>query len=150
MKNQKSVAMGTVVGGVVGATAALLTAPKSGEELREDISNQVLDGWNKTEDVSKELRIKLEELSGIINEGSENVSRTVKKKSENVMNEIRQLLNDKESKTTTESLRGIIRDLMEQEADAGREIRQVVENEIKEIEKKFNKDIKDMKKVVNK
>ena len=88
MKNQKSVAMGTVVGGVVGATAALLTAPKSGEELREDISNQVLDGWNKTEDVSKELRIKLEELSGIINEGSENVSRTVKKKSENVMNEI--------------------------------------------------------------
>ncbi|WP_081727598.1 YtxH domain-containing protein [Halalkalibacter wakoensis] len=40
MKRQ-SVALGTVAGVVVGATVALLTTPKTGEQLREDLKNTI-------------------------------------------------------------------------------------------------------------
>lgn len=39
-KEIKGFAWGTMVGGVVGAVTALLLAPKSGRELRADISGQ--------------------------------------------------------------------------------------------------------------
>ncbi|WP_019720691.1 YtxH domain-containing protein [Heyndrickxia coagulans] len=44
---------GAIVGGVVGAAVALMLAPKSGKELREDLSGQVetikgkTDGWRE-------------------------------------------------------------------------------------------------------
>ncbi|ARK30165.1 YtxH domain-containing protein [Halalkalibacter krulwichiae] len=142
MKNQKSVALGTVVGGVVGATAALLTAPKSGEELREDISNQLIEGKNKTEQLSEELKGKMSELTEIINESSANVSQTVKQKSEDVINEAMQLLSDVQSddEINIDHLKKMVRELMKEKDCAGEEIKQVVENEIMEMQNTFNTD----------
>ncbi|WP_052410162.1 YtxH domain-containing protein [Paenibacillus durus] len=50
-KNTKSLLWGIVAGGAVGSVTALLLAPKSGKELRKDIS----DGAGATVDKAQEL-----------------------------------------------------------------------------------------------
>lgn len=45
-----------VVGAAVGAVAALLLARKSGEELRDDITESVTDGVNQARATGKDLK----------------------------------------------------------------------------------------------
>ncbi len=45
--NTKDFLIGTLVGGIVGATTALFLAPKSGKELRSDISEQAYNAKEK-------------------------------------------------------------------------------------------------------
>jgi gas vesicle protein len=45
-----------VVGAGVGAVAALLLAPKSGEELRDDIAESVTDGVSQVRATGKDLK----------------------------------------------------------------------------------------------
>ena len=57
-KRERSVLVPFVIGGLVGAGVALLLAPKSGRELRKDISDIASDAQNRismTIDKSKEL-----------------------------------------------------------------------------------------------
>ena len=49
----KDLAIGAVVGGVVGAVAALLLAPKSGRELRGDIAAGCQTVSEKTQEIAK-------------------------------------------------------------------------------------------------
>ncbi|MBP3950106.1 YtxH domain-containing protein [Bacillus suaedae] len=145
MKSQKGVAIGTVVGGVVGATAALLTAPKPGEELREDISNQIVLGKAKTEDIAYEFKTKMSELSSLINESSSNVSKTVRERSEQLINEASSLLKSAPSKEniTVDDLREMVRVMMKEEMEMGQEIKKVVEEEINTISNKMSQDSDD-------
>lgn len=147
MKSQKGVAIGTVVGGVVGATAALLTAPKPGEELREDISNQITLGKAKTEDIAYEFKTKMSELSSLINESSSNVSKTVRERSEQLINEASSLLKSAPSKEniTVEDLREMVRVMMKEEMEMGKEIKKVVEDEINTISNKVSQDTDELK-----
>lgn len=55
--NSKDFIIGTLVGGIVGATVALMFAPKSGRELRADINEgamQVVDRANEWKDTAQE------------------------------------------------------------------------------------------------
>ncbi len=57
-KKERSVLVPFVIGGLVGAAVALLLAPKSGRELRKDISDLASDAQDRismTIDKSKEL-----------------------------------------------------------------------------------------------
>ncbi|MCK0472292.1 YtxH domain-containing protein [Halalkalibacter sp. APA_J-10(15)] len=150
MSNQKNVAIGTVVGGVVGATAALLTAPKSGDELREDISKQLSNGKSKTEEVAHELKEKLSELTTILNESSSNVSQSVKQQTDKIVKEATHLLNktDKQEEVTIDDIRGMIRHMMTEEKDAGKQIKQIVDDELVAIQSKVKSDTKDVKETV--
>lgn len=51
----KNFLIGAVVGGVLGAFTALLLAPKSGRELREEIKEQVHHVAGKTQDLAKNI-----------------------------------------------------------------------------------------------
>ena len=51
-----------VVGIGVGAAAALLLAPKSGEELRDDIVEVVSDGGNQVRATGKDLKRRAQEV----------------------------------------------------------------------------------------
>jgi gas vesicle protein len=51
-----------VLGAAAGAVAALLFAPKAGEELRNDIAEAVNDGVNQVSGKGKELRRQAEKL----------------------------------------------------------------------------------------
>jgi gas vesicle protein len=50
--NVKDFVIGAAIGGVVGVLTALLFAPKSGKELRMDISDQVRNASEKTQDLA--------------------------------------------------------------------------------------------------
>ncbi|WP_404332420.1 YtxH domain-containing protein [Mesobacillus maritimus] len=136
MNKQKGLALGTVVGAAVGATATLLVSPKSGDEVREDIGNQLTKGKNKTAEMKNELTNKLGELSEIVNESTSTVSQSVKEKCEKVMNEAAQALNkiDEKDNFGAAELKKLVRELMNEGKHASEEIREIVENELKEIE----------------
>lgn len=55
--NSKDFLIGTLIGSIVGASVALLFAPKSGRELREDINkgaSQVMDRASELKDTAQE------------------------------------------------------------------------------------------------
>lgn len=57
--NQKSgLVKGMLIGGVIGAAASLLMAPKSGSALREDLSNAMNSLGDKTRDLASTLKEK--------------------------------------------------------------------------------------------
>jgi len=56
-----SVALGFILGGVLGASLALLFAPESGRRTRERLRDLAADVRDKTIDLSEELRDKAED-----------------------------------------------------------------------------------------
>lgn len=55
--------IGAVVGGLLGAVTALLLAPKSGQELRGDISHQVHQVSDKTKQIASDVSDKTQQLA---------------------------------------------------------------------------------------
>jgi gas vesicle protein len=63
-RNGKTFVIGAVVGGVLGAVTALLLAPKSGKELRADISEQAGAIGEKTTKAVKAVGVQASEWAG--------------------------------------------------------------------------------------
>ena len=59
----KHVLLGTAVGSVLGAVTALLLAPKSGKELRSDISEQIHKIGEKTERLASAVSSKTQNIA---------------------------------------------------------------------------------------
>lgn len=68
--NSKDFLIGALVGGIIGAAAALFLAPKSGAELRGDVSLQATNLKEKTVDLSSTAREKTSQLSTQLKEKS--------------------------------------------------------------------------------
>lgn len=64
----KHILTGMLVGGVIGATAMMFLAPRSGEELRSDIRDKALELRDRTADTVKDkvsqVKSKADELTG--------------------------------------------------------------------------------------
>lgn len=56
-----SVALGFILGGVLGASLALIFAPESGRRTRERLKDLAADVREKTRDVTEDIRDKVEE-----------------------------------------------------------------------------------------
>jgi gas vesicle protein len=74
----KSFLAGAVVGGVLGALTALLLAPKSGQELRQDLGDQYKDVSLKTESLARGIADTTSEWANIAKETVGNVADEVK------------------------------------------------------------------------
>ena len=61
MKSQFNIFKGILFGALIGAGVALLMAPKSGKELREELSEQYETTRAEVEARAKEARVKLDE-----------------------------------------------------------------------------------------
>lgn len=68
--NGKDFLLGAVVGGLIGAAAALLLAPKSGRELREDIGEGYRVVADKTTDLAGEISQRSQVIAGQVKEVS--------------------------------------------------------------------------------
>jgi gas vesicle protein len=64
-KLAKKFAIGALIAGSVGYVAGILTAPKSGQETRKDIKNEVT---KRISEAEKELKVLLVDLNKIIDE----------------------------------------------------------------------------------
>lgn len=75
-KGDSGFLIGAVLGGLIGAGAALLLAPKSGEETRKDLKQKADEMKVKTNLASKEARDKVEEVKGSMNDVVNDVRHT--------------------------------------------------------------------------
>lgn len=60
----RKLAIGTMIGGVTGYLAGILTAPKSGKETREDIADKAVDIKDDAADELEKLEDELSDLIG--------------------------------------------------------------------------------------
>ena len=99
-KTAKGLLLGFVTGGIVGAAIALLYAPRSGKELRNDIKmkkDELLD------DTSEYLQIAKTKATDLINEGkrkSEELISDAKKKATTLIGDANSILNEAKQKAT--------------------------------------------------
>lgn len=85
--NAKDFLIGALIGGVVGSIGALMLAPKSGRELRDDINEQ-----------SKVLKGKTTNIANYAKEKSSNIAQTVSQQSNQVVGKVKDLKDNLKSK----------------------------------------------------
>jgi gas vesicle protein len=78
--------LGIVIGGAVGAVSALLVAPKSGIEMREDISNKYRSLNDKTQQLASTVGQKSQELAEKVSNHTTGLVDKVKETKQNVFN----------------------------------------------------------------
>ncbi len=76
--NMKDFVIGALVGGIVGAAAGLLLAPKSGKDLRSDVAVQAVSLKDKSADFSTTAKDKTLQLSKQLQEQSSQLVEKVK------------------------------------------------------------------------
>lgn len=94
--NSKDFLIGTLIGGIVGATTALFLAPKSGKELRDNIGEQAVIVKEKTGKITNDAREKSNEFAALAKEKSANLTQVVSEQSTQIMNKVRDLKSSKD------------------------------------------------------
>ncbi len=89
----KGFVFGAMIGGAVGALTALLLAPKSGKELRQDIADKSLDMYDKASDYMADVQENVgNKVNDTYNEGRIKAESIIS----NAKRQARELLNDAE------------------------------------------------------
>lgn len=101
--NSKDFLIGTLVGGIVGATTALFLAPKSGKELRDNIGEQAVIVKEKTGKITNGALEKSNEFAAIAKEKSANLSQAVSDQSSQIMNKVRDLKSTSKNEDSEQS-----------------------------------------------
>jgi gas vesicle protein len=100
----KGMIIGAFFGGVAGAITALLLAPKSGREIRQDIAEKSSEYYNKASNVIKTVEENYAPIiSDTINEGkakAQSIIDIAKSKANNLINEADKVIQDARAKTT--------------------------------------------------
>jgi len=95
----KGLFIGLLAGGAVGALLALLYAPKSGKELRQDIKIKTDEYYDETEKFIADAKVKAKDM---INDGkkrSEQLIANAKYKSEELLKNAERIFTEAKSKT---------------------------------------------------
>ncbi len=87
--NSKDFMIGTLIGGIVGAATALLLAPKSGKDLRNDLNEQAGVLKEKTGQWKDSAVEKSNEFAAVAKEKSSAISKSVQEQSNNVVGKIK-------------------------------------------------------------
>lgn len=107
--NSKDFIIGTLIGGIVGVSAALLFTPKSGKELRGDINvgaSQIKDRANDWKDVAYEKGSTLKdkayekgsEVKDMATDSASQLTKNVSQKTQDLTKSVQNKLQDKRSK----------------------------------------------------
>ncbi|MBS2970051.1 YtxH domain-containing protein [Metabacillus sp. KIGAM252] len=89
--NSKDFMIGTLIGGIVGASAALLLAPKSGKDLRDDLGSQANLVAEKTNKITNDALGKSTEWANKAKEKTASLSQTVSSQSSSIMNKVKDI-----------------------------------------------------------
>lgn len=86
--DSKDFIIGALVGGMLGAAAALLLAPKAGKELRSDLNEQAVYLKDKSNEISHLAREKSSNIVKTVSEQSNQVATRVKDLTSNLRKDI--------------------------------------------------------------
>lgn len=87
--NGKDFLLGAVVGGVIGAVSALLLAPKTGKELRTDLSDQYQNVSERTQKIANDVSEKTQKLAGEVSTKSQEIAGKAKDVASTVTSEVK-------------------------------------------------------------
>ncbi|MGC5776121.1 YtxH domain-containing protein [Paenibacillus pabuli] len=87
-------AKGIFIGGLLGAAAALLFAPKPGRELRGDLSEKVGIVTDRTKEVAAVVGDKASELAKTVSSKTSDIAKTVNQGRNDVMESVRKASTD--------------------------------------------------------
>ena len=129
----KGFLLGALVGGAVGAITALLLAPKSGRELREDIAMRSSEFYDKATDYFNEVEGNVSTaVSNTVNEGkvrANNIISSAKRQAESILQNAEKVLHD--AKTKAEQTKDLVQDKIEHLREAAKASAEVFKNEMK-------------------
>jgi gas vesicle protein len=80
--------IGAVIGGVLGAVTALLLAPKSGKELRADLSEQVQTVSQKTQELASNVSVKTQEIASNVSSKTQEIAGNVSNKTQELAKQV--------------------------------------------------------------
>jgi gas vesicle protein len=151
-RNKKTMIMGTMLGAIVGATSAFFLAPKSGKELRSDMKHHVDSAKDKTFKLKDTVKGSMNDVSTLVKDKSSTLSKEF-------INQAKQLLDkdiDRINKVNTEEnvglddLKDVTKDLLKEELKSGKEVRNIVKEEMTDMKNKVSQDLADLKKEIQK
>ncbi|SDB81217.1 YtxH domain-containing protein [Shouchella lonarensis] len=126
--NTKDFLIGTLIGGIVGATTALFLAPKSGKELRGDLTEQAQFVKDKTIKLSSDVRDKSGAWIDVAKEKSSALAKTVSDQSQQVAEIVKNVsaaAKESAHKQREETV-SLVSDMKETVDDAGEEMGDVM------------------------
>ena len=94
--NTKDFLIGSLIGGIVGASIAMFLAPKSGKELRSDLSERATMVRDKTGEFTSTAIEKGSELAEVARDKTENLTRAVSEQSSALKNRVKSINQHKE------------------------------------------------------
>lgn len=101
----KGFVIGAIIGGAIGAITALLLAPKSGRELRQELAEKSNELYGLASDyVSKFEENMSSSISATVNEGklrAENIIASAKKQAGEILSNAEKVLTDAKTKAAT-------------------------------------------------
>lgn len=90
--NGKDFLLGIVVGSALGAITALLLAPKSGRELRSDISDQYHTVSEKTQKIATEIGDKTQKIASELSDKTQKIASEVGEKSQELIGKAKEVV----------------------------------------------------------
>lgn len=107
---------GVIIGGIAGAVAALLLAPKSGRELRSDLNTQVSLALEKTDQVKDQVIRKGNELREYAHDTTVKLSKSVQEHTKELVEKVQNFTRNAEenAEETLEDAQRAINELSEQ------------------------------------
>ncbi|MCG7344433.1 YtxH domain-containing protein [Sporosarcina sp. ACRSL] len=85
--------LGALVGGVIGAAAALFLAPKTGREMRDDFSEQAVQLKNKGIELSAVAKDKATGITSAAKEKTDGITKTIQEQSGQIVDKVKSLAN---------------------------------------------------------
>ena len=82
---------GAIVGGIIGAAAALFLAPKTGKEMRDDFSTQAVQLKDKSIELSSVAKEKATELTAVAKDKTDEVTKTIQEQSGQLVDKVKSL-----------------------------------------------------------
>ncbi len=138
----KDFIIGAVVGGIVGASAAMLVAPKSGKELRADINDKATTAKDKTVEFTNVAKEKGNEYSQIAKEKSGEWSEVAKEQWNRVADKTSRLTD--KANSLSDEMTSDVKNMMEEEKEEGQKLANQVIKEIEETRDKLKDDVTEL------
>ncbi|WP_432358048.1 YtxH domain-containing protein [Sporosarcina sp. UB5] len=85
--------LGALVGGVIGAAAALFLAPKTGREMRDDFSEQAVQLKNKGIELTAVAKDKATEITSVAKEKTDGLTKTIQEQSGQIVDKVKSMAN---------------------------------------------------------